>query len=116
VTKGRTLQSLKRWWWSRILSGGGESDCANEGRSWARAGCELDGLAKANGAVLAMPREEAAEEHGGDVLGWWPLAEMGGVGPWLQYFGVLEGLHHTDSEPSGKDLAAAHQLVCVMAP
>ena len=29
----------------------------------ARTGGEVDGLAGANGAVLATPREEAAEEH-----------------------------------------------------
>jgi hypothetical protein len=79
----------------------------------ARAGGEINGLAEANKAVLAIPREEAAEEHGGDVLGWWPQAEMGGVGPWRRYFGVVEGLHHADSEPSGQDLAAAHQPRCV---
>jgi hypothetical protein len=33
----------------------------------ARAGGEIDGLAEANGAVLAMPREEVAKEHGDDV-------------------------------------------------
>jgi hypothetical protein len=33
----------------------------------ARAGSEIDGLAEASGAVLAPPREEAAEEHGDDV-------------------------------------------------
>ena len=33
----------------------------------ARAGSEIDGLAEASGAVLATPREEAAEEHGDDV-------------------------------------------------
>jgi hypothetical protein len=69
-----------------------------------RGGCEIDidGLVKANGVVLATSREEAAKEHGGDVLGWLPRAEaeMGGVGPWWLYFGVVEGLHHADSEPS----------------
>mgnify|MGYP000388363672 CR=1 FL=1 len=35
----------------------------------ARAGNEIDGLAEASGAVLAIatPREEEAEEHGDDV-------------------------------------------------
>ena len=44
----------------------------------ARGGGEIDGLAEANGAVLATPREEATEEHGGDVFGWWLWAEIGG--------------------------------------
>ena len=43
----------------------------------ARAGGEIDGLAEANGAVLATLWEEATEEHGGDVFGGWPWAEMG---------------------------------------
>ena len=43
-----------------------------------RAGGEIDGLVEANGEVLATPREETAQEHGGDVFGWWPWAEMGG--------------------------------------
>ncbi len=38
----------------------------------ARAGSEIDGLAEASGAVLAPPREEAAEEHGDDVF--WVVA------------------------------------------
>ena len=38
----------------------------------ARAGGEIDGLADANGAVFATPREEVAEEHGDDVF--WVVA------------------------------------------
>ncbi len=38
----------------------------------ARAGGEIDGLADANRAALATPREEAAEEHGDDVF--WVVA------------------------------------------
>ena len=34
----------------------------------AGAGGEIDGLADANRAVLATPREAAAEEHGDDVF------------------------------------------------
>ena len=41
----------------------------------ARAGGEIDGLAGANGAVLATPGEEASEEHGSDVF--WVVAAGG---------------------------------------
>ena len=37
----------------------------------ARGGGEIDTLAEASGAVLAAKWGEAAEEHGGDVFGWW---------------------------------------------
>jgi hypothetical protein len=44
----------------------------------AMAGGEMDVPTAANGAVVAAPWEEAAEEHGSDVLvaGWW--SEVGG--------------------------------------
>ena len=42
----------------------------------ARGGGVIDTLAEANGSVLAAQWGEAAKEHGGDVFGWWPRAEM----------------------------------------
>jgi hypothetical protein len=44
----------------------------------ARGGGEIDTLAEASGAVLAAKWGEAAEEHGGDVFGWWCVGRDGG--------------------------------------
>ena len=38
----------------------------------------IDTLAKANRSVLMAQWGEVAEEHGGDVFGWWPWAERDG--------------------------------------
>jgi hypothetical protein len=69
---------------SSCSGGCGAADCRLEGErirkgerigeqndvvgSRARAGGEIDELAESNTAVLAMPREEAVEEHGDDVF------------------------------------------------
>ena len=81
-TKGKLSQSLMQRQWNRGFAGvrGREYTKANAAASKttasnqrARAGGEMEVPAAANGAVVAALWEEAAKEHGSDVLvvgGW----------------------------------------------